>query len=78
VREQAGCLELVELQILSERQNQGLGSLILEQQMQIASASGKPIRLRVLLENRARALYERNGFAITGQTDTHYLMEWKP
>jgi hypothetical protein len=78
VREQAGCLELVELQILSERQNQGLGSLVLEQQMQIASASGKPIRLRVLLENRARALYERSGFAITGQTDTHYLMEWKP
>ncbi len=78
VREHSDCLELIELQILRERQNQGLGSLLLRQQMQVARANGKPMRLRVLLENRARALYERNGFTTTGQTEIQYLMEWKP
>lgn len=72
------CLRLVELQILPEWQNRGLGSTVLEVQMEHARAGRRPIRLRVLRENRARALYERNGFVVIGQTDTHCLMEWMP
>jgi GNAT superfamily N-acetyltransferase len=72
------CLYLVELQILPNFQNRGLGSALLDRQLSEARARGVPIRLRVLLENRARSLYERKGFVITGETETHFLMEWRP
>lgn len=40
---------------------------------------GLSVRLRVLKANpRAAALYERLGFAVTGETDTHVLMERSP
>jgi ribosomal protein S18 acetylase RimI-like enzyme len=71
-------IELVELQILPEHQSRGLGSALLRGQIERAQTSGRLITLRVLLENRARALYERHGFVVSGRTDTHYLMEWEP
>jgi ribosomal protein S18 acetylase RimI-like enzyme len=71
-------VELVELQLLPEWQGRGLGTALLRAELERAQRLDKPVRLRVLLENRARSLYERHGFAIVGQTDTHYLMEWKP
>jgi GNAT superfamily N-acetyltransferase len=75
---EADSLQLVELQILPEWQNKGLGSTILTMQIEYARTHKKSLRLRVLRENRARALYERSGFSITSETPTHYLMEWTP
>jgi ribosomal protein S18 acetylase RimI-like enzyme len=74
----ADCLHLVELQILPEWQNQGLGTALVREQLARARAHGVPLRLRVLHENRARHLYERHGLAVCGTTPTHYLMEWRP
>ena len=34
--------------------------------------------ITVLKVNPARRLYERLGFAIVGETETHYLMRWRP
>lgn len=34
-----------------------------------------PVRLRVLKVNPARRLYERLGFKVVEEADTHYLME---
>jgi len=40
-----------------------------------AKALGKPLRLQVLRANdRARALYERLGFRLIGETENHLLM----
>lgn len=66
---------LQELQILPEFQNQGIGTAILRAELERATALGLPIRLRVLQQNRARSLYERHGFTVTGETETHYLMQ---
>jgi GNAT superfamily N-acetyltransferase len=71
-------LYIAELQILPEWQARGLGSALLRTQLQYAQQLQKPIALRVLRASRARALYERHGFVVTEQTQTHYLMEWKP
>ena len=68
---------LRELQVLPEFQNQGIGTAVLLAELERATAHGLPLRLRVLQQNRARQLYERHGFAVTGETETHYLMEWK-
>lgn len=72
------CVHLVELQILPEHQRRGLGSALLAAVCERARSDELPLRLRVLHENhRARRLYERHGFVVTGTIPTHYLMEWR-
>jgi ribosomal protein S18 acetylase RimI-like enzyme len=72
------CLHLVELQIVPEYQGRGYGSALLRKQIEQAQQRQQSIALRVLFENRAISLYARHGFVVTGQTDTHYLMERRP
>lgn len=69
---------LAELQIAPEFQNRGIGSAMLRAELERATALALPVRLRVLLQNRALALYQRHGFSVTGETETHYLMAWEP
>jgi ribosomal protein S18 acetylase RimI-like enzyme len=76
VREDTEALHIIELQILPEWQNRGIGTALVREQLEAAESRRKPVRLRVLRQNRARELYERLGFAITGQTQTHYFMAW--
>jgi len=66
---------LRELQVLPAAQNHGIGTAVLRAELERATALGLPLRLRVLQQNRARQLYERHGFAVTGETETHFLME---
>jgi ribosomal protein S18 acetylase RimI-like enzyme len=65
---------IAEMQILPEYQRRGIGTQMLNEQIRRAIELGKPLGLQVLRENRARALYERNGFAVIGETETHHLM----
>src|SRR5688500_18805726 len=76
VHEAPDHLFLDALQLLPEFQHQGIGSAVLLRELERAAALGLPVRLRVLHRNRARQLYERHGFRITGVTETHYLMRW--
>jgi len=69
---------LAELQVLPEQQGHGVGTSVLRVLLERARRARKPVALRVLLQNRARSLYERHGFVTTGQTETHYLMQWRP
>jgi len=65
-----------EVEVLPARQNHGIGTELLRRQQEEATKLGMPVILRVLKKNRARQLYERLGFVVTGETDTHHLMEW--
>jgi len=76
VKELSDGLFLAELQILPSRQGRGLGTQVLQAVLARAMQARKAIALRVLHQNRARSLYERHGFVVTGQTETHYLMAW--
>ena len=67
-------LFLSEIQILPEHQNRGIGTRILNAQIERAAELDKPVGLQVLRENRARIWYERHGFRVIGETVTHYLM----
>ena len=69
-------VELAEFYILPAYQQQGIGSHILATILRDAKTRELPVRLRCLKWNPALSLYKRHGFEVTGDTDTHYLMEW--
>ena len=75
VRVHADALELVRLYLLPEAQGRGVGSQLVAQLCARADRARVPIRLRVLALNPARRLYQRHGFCVTGETETHVLME---
>lgn len=62
------------LHIFREFQGRWLGTWIFRDLIAEADACGVPIRLHVMKINPARRLYERMGFAISGETDIRYEM----
>jgi ribosomal protein S18 acetylase RimI-like enzyme len=65
---------VVNIEILPAFQGQGLGAQILTDIIGRAQDDGRAVELQVLKVNPARRLYERLGFQVTGETETHYLM----
>ena len=73
------CVYVYQLYIQPAHQGQGIGGASMLAVIRKANELGLPVRLRVLKVNpRAAALYGRLGFALTGDTDTHVLMERSP
>jgi ribosomal protein S18 acetylase RimI-like enzyme len=66
---------LVNIQIMPEYQRRGLGTAVIRDVLADASRQGLPSALWVMKVNPARELYERLGFEIVEETDTHYKME---
>lgn len=76
VIEQAGALEICELQIDPAQQGCGLGSRLILDVAARARIQGWKVVLSTGLKNhRAASLYERLGFARTGESDTHTYFE---
>ena len=71
-------IRCVDLALLPEFRNQGLGTLLVRRLQRDAAAAGKPLRLQVIRFSRAINLFERLGFMRTSETGTHFQMEWKP
>jgi GNAT superfamily N-acetyltransferase len=67
-------VRLIRLFILPEFQRRGLGTRILEEVLASANELGLPVSLRVLRVNPARRLYERHGFVVAAENETHYTM----
>ena len=63
------------LHILPVHQHRGIGTLLLRHVISFAETLNLPVRLTVLRVNPATNLYQRLGFVVTGETDTHYAME---
>ena len=75
-RREGDRLRLRQLFLAPRVQGKGLGSQVLAQVLNEARESDRVVALRVLRANpRAKVFYERHGFAVVGQTDTHDLME---
>lgn len=73
------CVHVNQLYVLPEYQGQGIGRACMAMVTKWGSALSLPVILRVLKVNpRAVRFYERLGFTITGDTDTHVLMQKAP
>lgn len=73
---------LRDIALLPEYRNAGIGSRLIQELMQEATAAGKPIQLHVVISSPAVRLYERLGFN-RSDSDTAYQaayleMKWVP
>jgi ribosomal protein S18 acetylase RimI-like enzyme len=66
---------LANVALLPEHQGRGLGTQLVNIVLAEAKRRNLPVRLQVLKANRARRLYERLGFQVSGESETHFRME---
>lgn len=66
----------VDIALLSEYRNGGVGRMLVQELLDEAARAGKPFRISVVKSNPALHLYQRLGFKTTGETGTQFLMEW--
>lgn len=65
---------LAVIEISPQCQGRGLGTRVIKDIVSEANSRGLPVTLQVLKVNPARRLYERLGFKIVGETETHFRM----
>jgi ribosomal protein S18 acetylase RimI-like enzyme len=71
-------IRILDIALLPEYRNRGIGSFIIEELRQEASESGRPVRIYVEQNNRALNLFDRDGFIIVQDIGSHFLLEWRP
>lgn len=71
-------IRIVDIALLPEWRNAGIGTALLEGILQEAEDEGKPVSIHVERFNPAMSLYERLGFTPTGERGVYYLMERLP
>ncbi len=69
---------LVDIALLPSFRGLGIGTHLLRGLLAEAVAAGATISLHVAAGNRARNLYRRLGFVVTGLTGVHLRMQWPP
>jgi GNAT superfamily N-acetyltransferase len=74
VIEDADTAFLAGIYLTPEMRRRGIGSALVRDVIETTVRRGKALTLRVLKLNPARRLYERLGFFITGETESHFLM----
>jgi ribosomal protein S18 acetylase RimI-like enzyme len=78
VDEQSDRIVLNTIELAPEYQGRGMGTKLVSELLSRARKRHLPVQLRVLKCNPARALYERLGFRVAGETETHILMRTPP
>jgi ribosomal protein S18 acetylase RimI-like enzyme len=71
-------LLLVDISLLPQYRNRGIGTGLIRELLKRGEAEGKSVLLHVLATNPAVRLYERLGFSITGDETTYLEMTWMP
>ena len=68
----------VDIALLPEYRSGGIGTMLIQELLDEAAAARKPFRISVVRTNPALHLYDRLGFKTTGESPTHFMMEWVP
>ena len=71
-------IRLVDIALLSEHRNVGIGASLIQALLEEARSTGKSVTLHVDKLSRAARLYERLGFSVIGDTGGSYKMECQP
>ena len=70
-------VRIIDIAILSEYRNQGIGSQILQDILISATERDLPVRISVEQNNPALNLYHRLGFKKIGNNGIYFVMEWR-
>lgn len=72
-------IRLLDIALLPQFQNLGVGTLLVRRLIDIASRDGVPLRHMVfVLNNNGRSFYERLGFVVIKELGAYNHMEWRP
>ena len=71
-------IRLVDIALLPEYRNAGIGTSLLKELMAEAAAAHRPVRIHVERFNRALRLYEQLGFTTIAEHGAYFLLEWAP
>ena len=72
-------IRLIDIALLPEYRNQGIGSCFLKEILSEASSTGLPVHIHVEVFNEsALRLYRRLGFQEIATQGVHLLLEWSP
>lgn len=69
---------LVDISLLAEYRNAGIGTRLIQNLLKEAAVAGRPVRLHVFSSSPAVRLYERLGFSRIGDEGTYLEMMWTP
>lgn len=76
--EDGGCIRVSGIYITSEYQGRGIGCDIMKKIIREAGSKNMSVKFQVLKVNaRAKKFYERLGFIVNGENETHYQMIYK-
>lgn len=70
-------VRIIDIAIISEYRNRGIGSQILQDILVSATERALPVRISVEQNNPALNLYNRLGFKKIGDTGIYFVMEWR-
>ncbi len=71
-------VRLIDIAMIEERRNLGIGTQLLRALLEDCQARGCPLLLQTVQGNPARRLYERMGFELSGADAMYVQMQWKP
>lgn len=71
-------IRVMDIALLPQFRNAGIGSMLLKELLAEGALSGKPVTIHVEMYNPALRLYERLGFSKIGERGVYYLLEWRP
>jgi ribosomal protein S18 acetylase RimI-like enzyme len=71
-------LALVDIALLPEYRNRGIGAALIQQLLNRAHSARKPVKLHVLKSNPALHLYERLGFSRFAEESVYLEMIFEP
>ena len=76
MRREKSTIELIDISLLPEYRNGGVGTTLLGELIEESRKSGVPLRLQVQRNNQAAIrLYQRLGFSTIEQDEVYYRME---
>ena len=70
------CLHLVDISLLPNYRNKGIGSSLIIDLLRVAGPAGMEVRLHVLKGNAAARLYRRLGFLTMAEAGLYQTMYW--
>ena len=71
-------LRIVDITLMPEFRNRGIGTTLLRSLQDEATQTNRPLSIHVEQFNPAQRLYERLGFQCVADKGVYWLMEWTP